>query len=383
MFAVVTCPACQYKFSIPEGDMGKRHVCPNCRSPFIAGKSTAEAVATTAAAPPSTAAGPSYAKTMLGETAPPIKYNCPRCKAPLEAPASEGGTKKPCPACGQRLQVPAAPAPAAAQPNLSKTMLASDESKAAPPIKYNCPNCKKPFESPANEAGTKKNCHACGQRFQIPAASPAANLNKTILASDESKGSPTGVQAGYPPVSAGGAPGTVPAGPTPASSHFTPRNLAIAAGALLLLLIAVPAFIRGGKVDNSDALKKAEEDRLKAQAELEKLKLDIEQRKLDLERQKIADKETRRQLDDLLAQIRAQDAKSRDEAAQRKWDQQKLEYQKLLDDQKARAEKTERDLEDLRKKQQTQQTIIQQPAPPPVIYYPPYHPRYYWPWGGW
>src|SRR5262252_8683364 len=101
MFAVVACPACQYKFSIPEGDMGKRHVCPNCKSPFIAGKSGAEAVASApvlAAAGVGAGAGgnPSYAKTMLGETAPPIKYNCPRCKAPLEAPSIEAGTKKPC-----------------------------------------------------------------------------------------------------------------------------------------------------------------------------------------------------------------------------------------------------------------------------------------------
>src|SRR6516162_7104069 len=125
MFAVITCPACQYKFSIPEGDMGKRHVCPNCQSPFFAGKSVAEAVGAAAsagmAASVGTAANPSYAKTMLGETAPPIKYNCPRCKAPLEAPAIEAGTKKPCPACGQRLQVPAAPppAPAVAPSNLN------------------------------------------------------------------------------------------------------------------------------------------------------------------------------------------------------------------------------------------------------------------------
>ena len=383
MFAVITCPACQYKFSIPEGDMGKRHVCPNCQSPFFAGKSVAEAVGAAAsagmAASVGTAANPSYAKTMLGETAPPIKYNCPRCKAPLEAPAIEAGTKKPCPACGQRLQVPAAPPPAppVAPPNLNKTMMASDETKA-PPIKYNCPNCKKPFESPAGEAGTKKNCPACGQRFQIPAAAPAPNLNKTILASDESK---TAVQAGFPPPAVTPGAGTAPGQVAPAATPFTARNMAIAAVVLLLLLIGVPAFIRGGKVDNSAALAKAEEERVKAQQELDKLKLVLEERRLDLERQKIAEKETRRELDQLAALIRAQDAKTRDEAAQRKWEEEKKKHQQLLDEQKARMEKTERDLEELRKKQQSQQTVIQQPPPPPVIYYPPYHPRYYWPWG--
>src|SRR5262249_7661584 len=156
-------------------------------------------------------------------------------------------------ACGQRLQVPAAPrpAPVAAQPNLAKTMVASDESKPAPPIKYNCPNCKKPLESPASEGGTKKNCPACGQRLQIPAA-PAASptLNKTLLASDESK-APTGVQAGYPAsVAVGGAPG-LPAPPPPGQFGagpitLTPRNLAIGGGVLLLLLLVVPAILRGG-----------------------------------------------------------------------------------------------------------------------------------------
>jgi DNA-directed RNA polymerase subunit RPC12/RpoP len=380
MFAVVTCPACQYKFSIPEGDMGKRHVCPNCRSPFFAGKSVAEAVGTASApataSAPVTGANPSYAKTMLGETAPPIKYNCPRCKAPLEAPAIETGTKKPCPACGQRLQVPAAPppAPAVAPPNLNKTMLASDESKA-PPIKYNCPNCKKPFESPASEAGTKKNCPACGQRFQIPAAAPAPNLNKTILASDESK---TGVQPGYslPPVPAGAA-GTVPAGQVlPAATPFTPRNLAIAAVVLLLLLIAVPAFIRGGKVEDTAAL-------AQAKLELEKLKLEIAAKEKAFADQKNADDAERKKMFDRMeALIREQDALKRDKAAQEKWDQQKREmetaYQKLLEKNEARQKERERELQAALQAQQKSQTVIQQP---PVIYYPPYHPRYYWPWG--
>ena len=70
MFTPVKCPACQYKFTIPEGEMAKRHVCPNCQSPFVAGASMAEAKA---AAPPQ----PSYAKTMLGETAPAERRNQP------------------------------------------------------------------------------------------------------------------------------------------------------------------------------------------------------------------------------------------------------------------------------------------------------------------
>src|ERR1022692_3161640 len=124
MFAVITCPACQHKFTVPEAAMGKRQTCPNCHSPFLAGKSVAEGevpmkLQAAAVAP--------INKTMLGETEPPIRYNCPRCKKPLESPAIEAGTKKPCPACGGRLQVPAATPAAPPQPANNKTILASDE----------------------------------------------------------------------------------------------------------------------------------------------------------------------------------------------------------------------------------------------------------------
>lgn len=184
MFSLITCPTCNHKLTIPEGDMGKLRTCPNCRTRFLAGASVAEQ--------------------------PAITYNCPRCDKPLEAPAIEAGTKKPCPLCGQRHLVPAAP-PVPAEAGLNKTMLTADKNSAAaapprtaapdplnktmlgkldepqPTIRFNCPRCGKPQEAPASEAGTKKNCSsaACGQRLQVPAISAAQpNLNKTMLASD-------------------------------------------------------------------------------------------------------------------------------------------------------------------------------------------------------
>src|SRR5471030_3317546 len=82
MFSVITCPACQNKLTVPEGSMGKRQTCPNCQTPFLAGKSVSEEeVAMKLQAAPAAA----FNKTMLGETAPPIKFSCPRCKKPLEA----------------------------------------------------------------------------------------------------------------------------------------------------------------------------------------------------------------------------------------------------------------------------------------------------------
>lgn len=128
MMSFVTCPTCQHTLKIEEGQMGRRHTCPSCNSPFLAGASHG------AGAPP--AASPPINKTMLGEIEPPIRYNCPRCKKALEDPASEAGTKKPCPYCGQRVQVPVAKAVAP----LNKTMLGQAEADA--PSTSNVPTAK-------------------------------------------------------------------------------------------------------------------------------------------------------------------------------------------------------------------------------------------------
>jgi DNA-directed RNA polymerase subunit RPC12/RpoP len=338
---------------------------------------------------------------MVGEAAPPIKYTCPRCKAPLEAEAIEAGTKKNCPNCTQRHQVPAAPAAQPpARPALDKTMLANDEKAAplAPPIKYNCPNCKKPLESPADQAGTKRNCPFCSQRLQVPAASAKPNLNKTLLASDES-GSPTPAAPGAH--SPNGATGTVPASsasPTnPWKQALTPRNVAIGVVVLLLLLLVVPAVIRGGKVQDMEALKKAE-------LENERLRMLIEQQKLDMDRQAKGAEDARKKFEDEMRDRRAHEDRIREDnrralamiedderrAALKKKQQQEQElrdkearerdakFQQLLEDSQRKLDQAKRDLEASQKKEHSTQTIIQQP---PVVYYPPYHPRYYWPWG--
>ncbi len=401
MLANVTCPACQHRYYLDEGEMGSRQICPKCQSPFFAGKSMTEG---RAAASPTLAAAaaaqPSYAKTMIGEAAPPIKYNCPRCKAPLEAEGIEGGMKKNCPNCTQRHQVPAAakPEPVAQSPALNKTLLASDESAApppAPPIKYNCPGCKKPLESPVDQAGTKRNCPACNQRLQVPAApSGKPNINKTMLAADEST-APATAAVGVP--SANGERGSVPgAAPAPANPWaLTPKNVAIGVVLLLLLLLIVPAVIRGGKSEDMEAV-------AKAKLELEKQKLDIEQKKLEYDRQDRAAAETRRRFDEESKERREQEARTREEnrralaladddrkAALKKQQQQEQErreadsrerdakFQHLLEESQKNLEKTKRDLEASQQKQQNTQTIIHQP---PAYYYPPYHPRYYWPW---
>lgn len=303
MFHLTTCPTCQTKFTIPEGAMGKRQVCPHCQSPFMAGTSPGPGAPAPGA--PAPAGVPGLAKTMLGETEPPIRFNCPRCKKPLEVPAIEALTKRPCPECGQRLQVPAAPAPSAAPQaaGLNKTLLASDESKAEP-IRYNCPNCKKPLESPAIEALSKKNCPACGQRFQIPATSTGTaarpNLNKTLLASDESRPGSTGVQSGQPGASstvASTSPAAAASGQSAGEAIGSKKGMLIGGGVVVLLgliflvLIACIASIFIGSGDRAmakelEALKmKIKEDQDKAERRIEQEKRDHEARMTELRHQ--------------------------------------------------------------------------------------------------
>jgi DNA-directed RNA polymerase subunit RPC12/RpoP len=338
---------------------------------------------------------------MLGSTVPPIKYSCPRCQTPLEAPATEAGTKKPCPSCGQRLQVPAPPPPAAAAPapGLNKTMLAGDESAPpAPPIKYNCPRCKKPLESPASEAGLKKPCPACGQRHQVPAAPPAPgqpNLNKTMLASDTAGPAPSGGQPGYAAATAPGAPAAAPAGQLTIGGYtISARTLALAAAALVLLIIVVPAVVRGGKTEDLAAA-------AAQRKELERATADVEQKKAELERLTRFETETREKINALAAKQaaaeqrlheelrddlrRISDEKQRAEAEdrfrekERQMEQERLkseeEQKKILAEAKAAIEAKAKELDAAK---QAQQTIIQQP--PSVYYYPPYHWRYYYWW---
>jgi hypothetical protein len=411
MFASITCPACQHKFSVPEGAMGKRQTCPNCHSPFVAGKSVAEP-------PPEPSkklqpdAGAPMNKTMLGESDAPIRYNCPRCKKALEAAASEAGTKKPCPACGQRLQVPAAPAappPPAATPAVNKTMLCDTD---APPIRYNCPACKKPLESPANEAGTKKNCPFCNQRLQIPAASPAGaypNPNKTMLASDESKSSP--VAPGYPPMAA-----TLPSDKAaPAKGSGMGVKLLLAGGVLgimfilLFLTCGLVIFMSGPSAADREKLADAQKKHEQAVKDLADLRKSIEvketmmreQRQQEEQQRKLADEQDRRYRENkdrmdkewqvTLAQLKALNDEKRINEAK---DAFEKKQKQLEDERKAEAERkaaadaklqadlaaTQKALADERARQAT---VVVSPPPAPV-YYPYYHPRRYWdPYYGW
>ncbi len=206
MWTSTTCPICGQSVRVPEGAMGKRCACPNCQSPFIAGKSqpltepplqpqpavpapepprTAERAPAAASCPVPQLVSPPVPpsnKTVLGELEPPIHYTCPRCKAALESLASEAGTKKPCPACGQRLQVPT---PRAAPPPIpQKTMLAVEDNRAEPnPLAARAnqmaeEGARRPVAS--DEAARRTYCLECGQdvtgREQLPCCQDCGRL---------------------------------------------------------------------------------------------------------------------------------------------------------------------------------------------------------------
>jgi DNA-directed RNA polymerase subunit RPC12/RpoP len=390
MLSNVTCPNCKHKYWLQEGEMGSMQTCPNCQAEFVAGKSAAEA---RAGAPAPGAAPAGYAKTMMvGDSVSPITYKCPRCQAPLEAAQTEAGTKKNCPNCQQRHQVPGRAAPAA-PPALNKTMLAGDEgAPAQPPIKYNCPKCHKALEAPAEQAGTKRNCPDCGQRLQIP----AAPRNKTMLASDESAAPAGAAQAAY----AGGARASAPAaaGTAPAPgggwpAQVTPRNIALAVGALLLLWL-VASWIKGPpQIHDANA-------EAQLQKELEKIRGEIELKKLEMSQQFKAQQDAERRHEERMAEaeqakrdadrdyrarlqgiaddkVKAEmESQRRKELQRQQEEMEKLarKHQDDMDEAKRKLEASQRALEAAQQKQ----TVIQTQ---PTYYAPPvWSPRYYWWW---
>jgi DNA-directed RNA polymerase subunit RPC12/RpoP len=351
MFHRITCPSCQHKFSVPEGSMGKLVNCPNCQSPFQAGKSVAE-VAPEVPMKMQPAAVAGINKTMLADTeppAPPIKYNCPRCKKPLESPAAEALTKKPCPACGQRLQVPAAPKAAAPQPALNKTMLALDENQKT--------EAHVQSGEPPVQARTSSKSNA---RDEDEKATPA-----------EPKRSSSGM---YMAVTVGG--------------------LGIFFVGLLACVLAI--VFSGG--DN----RKAQEEYAKAQRELEELKRDIKINEA-LMKQKIANDQENEKLRASFRELMEKQQRELNESRNRELaaasDQSRkdeIEKRRKQDLEKLDREKAERESDLARKdaenkaaiaKLQSEVAAANQRAanativvsqPPP--YYPPYHPRYYWGW---
>lgn len=109
------CPKCNTYFPTPSG---QAKICPSCSTVLSQGDKPG-------------GSGPAPNVTILAESQPKIQYVCPRCRNTLESPASFAGQKVNCPHCGQRLQIPSAPA--SQQPAVNRTILAESVSGAAKP----------------------------------------------------------------------------------------------------------------------------------------------------------------------------------------------------------------------------------------------------------
>jgi DNA-directed RNA polymerase subunit RPC12/RpoP len=282
MLTLITCPTCHHKFTVPEGNMGQRSTCPNCQAIFVAGKSVAESTdrlngrrglleRAAADVQSGQSTQPPLDKTMLGEVEAPIRYNCPRCKKPLESPASEAGTKKPCPHCSGRLQVPAAPPRPAVDSGLNKTLLAESSG---------------PVSAPSAAS---------------PAASPTPPIPSAINPEAEGKPTPS-LLTGW-------------------------RKYAIGGLAAVAVLLAVLYF--NGKHNAGIEYEKM----LQAQKhELDKLKADIEMKTALFQQQQQLEKQQQRQWEEQRAK---QEERQRELERERKDELQRLA---LLNDQKQAAE---------------------------------------------
>ena len=278
MLTPVKCPACQHKFRFRKATWATAGL-PQLPVPVLCreircGSRGGWAVAHMARRP----AG--YAKTMLGETEPsrPSSTTARVAKRhwkPRRARRARRRTVRPVDN-GCKCRPPRGRAPAAAPPNLNKTMLAGDESRAAPPIQYNCPNCKKPLESPASEAGMKKNCPALWPAFADP-----GRLARNAQSEQNDPGH------GWEPGGGDRRATVVTRRPLPPGPRSGNRAYRANHDWLDTLVRAEfghwcrhslpppdrsPGVIRGGKWEDTEAL-------AKTQQELEKLKAEIEQKR--------------------------------------------------------------------------------------------------------
>ncbi len=346
MLTLITCPTCHQKFTIAEGSMGHRQTCPNCQSIFVAGKSVADGTHRNGTPPrrglleraaDELPSKPAIDRTMLGEVAAAIRYNCPRCKKPLESPAIEAGIKKPCRFCGGRMQVPAPNvAPPTLDPGMNKTLLATEEG------------------APAHFAAAAT--HVLAPRLAAPPEKTAAEV-------------------------------------------LSPRARIYAIGgvAAALLLFALVYFV--GRYNSGI---EADKLQLSQRQELERLKLDIEQKTALLQQQQQFETQQRRLWEE---QRTKQEAREREWAAEQKLELAKLAVlkdDKLAADAKANLERRQREIDDERKASEERRlkaerdtrdqiealknqlnnanqkttTIIQQPP----VAYPWYHYYHRYPW---
>jgi DNA-directed RNA polymerase subunit RPC12/RpoP len=127
-----------------------------------------------------------------------MNVTCPGCGQKCRVPESSFGQQVKCPACSKLFQcgslaarsLETRPAPVQAAPQVRVA-----GSQPGQGVRYPCPRCAKPLESPVEAAGQKVNCPDCGQRLQIPQpAGTPTNVPVRIVASAPPPAPPPPVQ---------------------------------------------------------------------------------------------------------------------------------------------------------------------------------------------
>ena len=98
-----------------------------------------------------------------------VRFDCPNCKQPIEAPSEMAGATAECPQCKQSIVVP-----------LKLTKVDAESTTTSPPeigiagsepandIVFNCPACGKSLAIDERAAGQAVQCTDCKQSITVP-----------------------------------------------------------------------------------------------------------------------------------------------------------------------------------------------------------------------
>jgi hypothetical protein len=156
VFMNVTCPACGQRHRMPESAFGQQVTCPSCSAQFRCEPGSTRPAEPRPAEQPVPVQAAAQVRAAGAGPSPGIRFSCPGCRKPLEAPAQSAGQKVNCPDCGQRLQIPqpsgapasvpvrvvAAPPPAAPPPPVKAELIPTAVDEPAPPVRReHCLEC--------------------------------------------------------------------------------------------------------------------------------------------------------------------------------------------------------------------------------------------------
>jgi DNA-directed RNA polymerase subunit M/transcription elongation factor TFIIS len=187
--AVVACPGCGSRLSVPKTMIGKRARCASCSLAFTI-PSPAEIKPTLATAP---AAPPQEDPLEIPEH---VGFDCRVCNSRLFALTADVGKKLKCPDCGALTEIPPPPAPQkknipAAMEGEQYELWDADEqplpsqliAEQPKTVTLNCRRCDTVMHPLANHFGQPIKCPDCGTINIVPPP-PIKKVRPSVIASD-------------------------------------------------------------------------------------------------------------------------------------------------------------------------------------------------------